>query len=67
MRFDEMVDTVGSDDRVAIRAVQVGERTGTMWVIQSGLKLGERVIVEGQQYLQAGMPVQTKPFKSNVQ
>jgi RND family efflux transporter MFP subunit len=62
-----LVDTVGSDDRVAIRPVQVGERTGTMWVIQSGLKPGERVIVEGQQNLRPGMPVETKPFKSNVQ
>jgi RND family efflux transporter MFP subunit len=61
-----LVDTVGSDDRVAIRPVQVGERTGTMWVIQSGLKPGERVIVEGQQNLRAGMPVETKPFTSNV-
>ena len=32
------VDVVGSDDRVAIRPVQVGERTGTMWVIQERLK-----------------------------
>jgi RND family efflux transporter MFP subunit len=62
-----LVDTVGSDNRVAIRPVQVGERTGTMWVIQSGLKPGERVIVEGQQNLRPGVPVETKPFKSNVQ
>ena len=56
------VDVVGGDGRVAVRPVQVGERTGTMWVIQ-GLKPGECVVVEGQQNLRPGMPVQTRPFK----
>jgi membrane fusion protein (multidrug efflux system) len=62
-----LVDVVGSDGKVAVRPVQVGERTGTMWVIQDGLKPGERVIVEGQQNLKPGMPVETKPFKADVQ
>ena len=62
-----LVDTVGSDNRVAIRPVQVGERTGTMWVIRSGLRPGERVIVEGQQNLKPGMEVQTKPFKGGTE
>jgi RND family efflux transporter MFP subunit len=60
-----LVDVVGADSRVAIRPVQVGEPTGTMWVIQEGLKPGERVIVEGQQTLRPGMLVQTKPFTGN--
>jgi membrane fusion protein (multidrug efflux system) len=62
-----LVDVVGSDEKVAVRPVQVGERTGTMWVIQDGLKYGERVIVEGQQNLKPGMLVQTKPFKADLQ
>jgi RND family efflux transporter MFP subunit len=62
-----LVDVVGSDGKVAIRTVHVGERTGTIWVIQDGLKAGERVIVEGQQNLKPGMAVETKPFKANVQ
>jgi RND family efflux transporter MFP subunit len=57
-----LVAVVGQDGRVAIRAVQVGERAGTMWVIQDGLKPGERVVVEGQQNLRPGMAVQTRPF-----
>jgi membrane fusion protein (multidrug efflux system) len=61
-----LVDVVGSDGIVAVRPVQVGERTGMMWVIQGGLKPGERVIVEGQQNLKPGMPVQTKPFKVDI-
>jgi membrane fusion protein (multidrug efflux system) len=38
-----------------------------MWLIQDGLKTDERVIVEGQQNLKPGMPVQTRPFKGNTE
>ena len=62
-----VVDVAGNDGKVAVRTVQVGDRTGTMWVIQDGLKAGERVIVEGQENLKPGMPVQTKAFKADVQ
>jgi membrane fusion protein (multidrug efflux system) len=62
-----LVAVVGKDGRIAVRPVQVGERTGMMWVIQDGLKPGERVVVEGQQNLRQGMTVQTKPFKGNVE
>jgi membrane fusion protein (multidrug efflux system) len=62
-----VVDVVGADSKVAVRTVHVGERTPTMWVIQDGLKAGERVIVEGQQNLKPGMPVKIKPFKGDVQ
>ena len=58
---------VDKDNHVSTRAVQVGPRTDTMWVIQSGLNPGERVVVEGQQNLRSGMTVQTKPFKSDIE
>jgi len=61
------VAVVEKDGRVAMHSVQVGERTSTMWVIQSGLNPGDRVVVEGQQNLKLGMTVQTRPFKSNVE
>jgi membrane fusion protein (multidrug efflux system) len=60
------VAVVDNDNRVSMHPVQVGERTGTLWVIQAGLKPGDRVVVEGQQNLKPGMTVQPKPFKSNV-
>jgi membrane fusion protein (multidrug efflux system) len=34
-----------------------------LWVIDEGLKPGERVIVEGLQKVKAGMPVTPKPFQ----
>ena len=59
------VAVVGPDDRVAIRPVKVGERVGTRWVIEEGLKPGEHVVVEGQQLVRPGLTVQPKPFKSS--
>lgn len=61
-----LVAVVGKDNRVTMRPVQVGERTGTMWVIREGLKPGDLVVVEGQQNLRPGMTVQTKQFKGDV-
>jgi RND family efflux transporter MFP subunit len=62
-----LVAVVERSGQVAMHPVQVGERIGTMWVIQSGLKPGDRVVVEGQQNLKPGMTVQARPFKSNVE
>src|SRR5580658_5068898 len=59
------VVVVGADNSVATRQVQVGERVETMWVITSGLKLGDRVVVEGQQKLRSGTQVQPKPYHSS--
>ena len=62
-----LVAVVDKDNRVSMRPVQVGQRTDLMWVIQSGLNPGERVVVEGQQNLRPGTTVQTKPFKGDVE
>ena len=51
------VAVVGNDDKVSIRTVQVGERSGPMWIIEQGVKPGERVVVEGVQKVRDGMPV----------
>jgi membrane fusion protein, multidrug efflux system len=57
------VAVVGPDNKVDLRWVKVGERAGPLWVIDEGLKPGERVIVEGIQKVKAGMPVTPKPFQ----
>ena len=53
------VAVVGSGDRVNVRTVQVGERSGEMWIIEQGIKPGERVVVEGVQKVRDGMQVKT--------
>jgi membrane fusion protein (multidrug efflux system) len=57
------VAVVGPDNQVDLRWVKVGERAGPLWVIDEGLKPGERVIVEGIQKAKAGMPVTPQPFQ----
>ena len=55
---------VGNDNKVSIRPVKVGERVGTQWIIDEGLKPGEKVVAEGIQRVKAGMTVNPKPFKA---
>jgi RND family efflux transporter MFP subunit len=51
---------VGSDNKVSVRIVKVGERVGTEWIIDSGVKQGEMVIVEGVQKVRDGVSVNPK-------
>jgi RND family efflux transporter MFP subunit len=55
---------VGSDNKVSIRPVSVGERVGEAWIIESGLKPGELVIIEGLQKVQGGSTVKIKQTES---
>jgi RND family efflux transporter MFP subunit len=54
------VAVVGSDNKVSVRIVKVGERVGTEWIIDSGVKQGEMVIVEGVQKVRDGVSVNPK-------
>jgi len=51
------VAVVGSDDKVSIRPVTVSDRVGNLWIITSGVKPGERVIIEGQMKVRDGAAV----------
>jgi RND family efflux transporter MFP subunit len=51
---------VGLDNKVSIRAVTVGDRVGPLWIVESGVKAGELVVVEGLQKLQNGAAVKIK-------
>jgi RND family efflux transporter MFP subunit len=51
------VAVVGNDNKVTLRTVKVGERIGAMWIVDEGLKPGERVVVEGVQKVRDSMPV----------
>jgi membrane fusion protein (multidrug efflux system) len=56
------VAVVGSDNKIEIRAVKVGERVGAMSIVEEGLKPGEVVVVEGMQKVRAGVTVNPRPF-----
>ena len=49
------VAVVGPDNKVDIRPVKPGERVGSLWVIDEGLKPGERVVAEGLQKVKEGI------------
>jgi membrane fusion protein (multidrug efflux system) len=51
------VAVVGEDNKVTMRTVKPGERVGLLWVIEDGLKPGERIVVEGLQKVREGMTV----------
>jgi membrane fusion protein (multidrug efflux system) len=52
---------VGADNKVTFRTIKVGPREGTLWVVEEGLRPGERVIVEGLQRVADGTVVNPKP------
>ena len=51
---------VSADNKVAIRTVKPGVKTGSLMVISEGLQAGERVVVEGLQKVKDGMTVNAK-------
>ena len=57
------VMVVKPDATVEQRMVKAGERVGNLWIIDSGLKPGEKVIVEGLQKVKPGVQVSAKTVK----
>jgi RND family efflux transporter MFP subunit len=57
------VTVVGGDNRAQLRTVQVGPTVGTLWVIASGLKPGERVVAVGADKVKEGGLVNPTPYK----
>ena len=55
-----MVMTVGDENKVAPRPIQVGEWLGKDWVVLGGLKSGDKVIVDNLMKLRPGAPVAPK-------
>jgi membrane fusion protein, multidrug efflux system len=56
------VAVVGPGNKAAFRMVKVGDRVGPDWIITDGLKLGDKVIVQGFMKVREGTPVTPKPF-----
>jgi membrane fusion protein (multidrug efflux system) len=51
------VAVVGDGNKVSIRTVKLGERSGSQWIIESGLNAGEQVVSGGNAKVQDGMTV----------
>jgi membrane fusion protein, multidrug efflux system len=57
------IGVIGEDNKAEIRPIKIGPRYNRQVVVTEGLKLGEKVIVEGIQKVRPGMIVTTKPYQ----
>ncbi len=55
------VAVVDGGGKVTFHTVKVGQKVGSLWLIEDGVKMGDRVVVEGLQRIQDGMTVVAKP------
>lgn len=55
---------VVENNKVIQRPVTLGRRINAMWVVESGLEVGQEIIIEGLQKVRAG--VEVKPVRKNV-
>jgi hypothetical protein len=62
-RAMQTVFDVAPDNKVELRAITTAERVGEDWIVQQGLKPGDRVIVEGQLKVRPGMRVTPTPYQ----
>lgn len=56
-----LVAVVTSENKVDLRPVVPGERIGSDWLINEGLKNGDVIVLEGTQKVRPGSPVIPKP------
>jgi len=56
------VATVDAENKVHFLPVTVGERSGSLWIIDHGLASGQRVVVEGLQKIREGALVSPTNF-----
>jgi len=59
----QSVLTVGEGNKAQARSVVLGDRAGSNWIVEQGLKPGDRVIVDGLMTLRPGAPVSPQPFR----
>jgi membrane fusion protein, multidrug efflux system len=60
----QSVLAVDQDNKVLVRAVVTSDRIGDRWIVEQGLKPGDRVIVEGVQKAFPGTVVDPKPYQA---
>ncbi len=55
---------VDAQNKVEVRPVELGSMQGNNWVVKSGLKAGDRVILDGLLKVGPGAPVKPVPFQA---
>ncbi|MGG2098514.1 efflux RND transporter periplasmic adaptor subunit [Acinetobacter haemolyticus] len=60
---EAFVWVIGQGNKVEQRAITLGEAIENRWLVLSGLRSGDKVVVEGLQGLNAGMTVEPTPIR----
>ncbi|MDD2705944.1 MAG: efflux RND transporter periplasmic adaptor subunit [Acidocella sp.] len=58
---DATVLVVGADNKAETRVIQTGPAIGQNWVVTGGLKVGEKVVIDGLMNVRPGMTVTPVP------
>lgn len=58
---------VAADNKVEQRVVETSKAVKDKWLVSSGLKAGERIIVEGVQKVRSGQVVKTEAFQQGLE
>jgi len=61
-----VVNVVDSKGAVSVRSISVADVVNGNYVVTGGLRVGERVVVEGNDRLQPGAKVKTVPYQPQV-
>ena len=57
-----IVFVVGNEDKVEMREIQATSWQGKQWIVEEGLHVGDRVIIEGLHKIAPGAPVKPVPL-----
>jgi membrane fusion protein, multidrug efflux system len=63
---EAMVMAVGADEKVEPRVIRTERTFGENWLVDEGLKPGDRVILEGLQRARPGALVKAVPFEEKI-
>jgi membrane fusion protein (multidrug efflux system) len=66
LQSEQTVLTVGAGNIVELRPIVTAERVGENWIVQQGLKPGDRVIVEGQLKVRPGARVTPQLYRAQA-
>lgn len=58
-----LLAVVDKENKVNIRPVKLGPRIGNEWIVNEGVKPGDRVVAEGVQKVREGTQVNPKPYQ----
>ena len=59
----QSVLAVGKDNKVIAHSIVTGDRINERWIVEQGLKPGDRIIIEGLQKARPGAVVSPKPYE----